>query len=212
MSQNAAAASTQRRSWSTAWTSRQWRRRRAATIGPVPLPFCQKRRVGWSALARGALILCTNTMHVVADAIQSGVSVPLLHIVEPTGQALLHAGVQRAALLGTRFTMERPFWRARLEEQFRVMLEVPARTARAEVHRIIYEELCLGVVLPASRTSLERTMSDLADAGAEAIILGCTELTLLVGTANVPLPIFDTTTLHAAEWVAWLLNDESPCE
>ena len=154
----------------------------------------------------GAILLCTNTMHEVAEAITAAVTVPLLHIVDPTGAALTAAGVRRAALLGTRFTMERPFWRSRLEGRFGIALDVPDAESRAEVHRIIYDELCRGELRPTSRASLARIMHALAARGAEAIILGCTELALLVASDDAPVPIFDTTALHAEAGVNWLLE------
>ena len=166
-----------------------------------------------AAAARGlegagaqALVLCTNTMHHVAAAIEDAVPIPLLHIVDPTGQALRAAGVQRVGFLGTRFTMELPFWRDRLRERFGIELAVPEAEDRAEVHRIIYEELCRGRILESSRAFYVAAIERLAGAGAEAVILGCTEIGLLVRPSDAPLPVFDTTVLHAKAAVDFCLG------
>ncbi len=142
------------------------------------------------------LLLCTNTMHIVAPAIAAAVRIPLLHIADPTAQAIQAAGHSRVGLLGTRFTMEQDFYVARLKQQgLQVLLPEPAD--RDTVHRIIFEELCLGKTLEASRQQYRRIMAQLVRDGAEAIILGCTEITLLVGAADADVPLFDTTALHA---------------
>jgi aspartate racemase len=142
------------------------------------------------------IVLCTNTMHKVADAITPATPLPLLHIADATADALSAAGITRVGLLGTRFTMEQPFYRERLEARgFEVV--VPEAAGRDEVHRVIYEELCQGVIRDASREAYRRVMSDLADGGAEGIILGCTEISLLVGPGDAPVPVYDTTGLHA---------------
>lgn len=153
-----------------------------------------------AALRRGGadlLILCTNTMHRVAAEIEAGAGLPLLHIADPTALAVKRHGLRRVGLLGTRFTMEQPFYRDRLAERHGLEVLVPGSTDREHVHRIIFEELCLGRVLEASRLELRRVIAELAREGAEAVILGCTELTLLVAAGSVDLPIFDTTALHA---------------
>ena len=143
------------------------------------------------------LVLCTNTMHKVADAIQAAVNIDLLHIADPTASAIKAAGFSRVGLLGTRFTMEQDFYRARLEDQHGLQVLTPTLPDRDIVHRIIYEELCLGKIEPASRTEYRRIMAQLKAQGAQAIILGCTEITLLVGQQDAELPLFDTTRLHA---------------
>jgi aspartate racemase len=153
-----------------------------------------------------ALVLCTNTMHHVAGALEAAVSIPLLHIVDPTGTALRAAGVRRVGLLGTRFTMELPFWRDRLHQRFGVELVVPEPSDRAEVHRIIYEELCRGRIEDASRAAYVGVIERLRAEGAEAVILGCTEIGLLVRPADSPLPVFDTTVLHAEAAVDFCLG------
>ncbi len=161
---------------------------------------------GLEAAGAAALLLCTNTMHHVATAIEEAVGVPLLHIVDPTGAALQMAGVRRAALLGTRYTMELPFWRERLAARYGVELVVPDEEERTEVHRVIYDELCQGIVSDASRASYGRIIARAGCAGAEAVILGCTEITLLIGPADSPLPVFDTTALHAQAAVEFLVG------
>jgi aspartate racemase len=142
------------------------------------------------------LVLCTNTMHRVAPAIEAAVDIPLLHIADPTAQAIRRAGHASVGLLGTRFTVEQPFYRERLQSQgLRVL--VPDAADVEATHRIIYEELCLGVVRSESREVYRRAMADLARRGAEAIILGCTEISLLVGPGDASVPLFDTTAIHA---------------
>ena len=142
------------------------------------------------------LVLCTNTMHIVAPAISEAVHIPLLHIADPTAQAIQQAGHTRIGLLGTRFTMEQSFYIDRLKQQGLEVL-LPAREDRDTVHRIIFEELCLGQTLEVSRQHYRRIMAKLVEQGAQAIILGCTEITLLVGAADASVPLFDTTALHA---------------
>ena len=143
------------------------------------------------------LVLCTNTMHKVAPAIESAVSIPLLHIADATAEAAKAAGIRRVGLLGTRFTMEQDFYVGRLTERHGLEVLTPTAPERDEVHRIIYEELCLGKILPASRESYHRIMDELIRRGAQAVILGCTEISLLVGEEDSPVPLLDTTAIHA---------------
>ena len=152
-----------------------------------------------SLAAAGAdfIVLCTNTMHKVADAIESAVSIPLLHIADPTASAIKVAGCARVGLLGTRFTMEQSFYRERLRECHGLEVIVPDVAARDVIHRIIYEELCRGDVRAESREEYRRIMCDLVSCGAQAIILGCTEISLLVDQSDAEVPLFDTTALHA---------------
>ncbi|WP_431819919.1 aspartate/glutamate racemase family protein [Burkholderia sp. F1] len=149
------------------------------------------------------VVLTTNTMHRVHDAIENAVALPFLHIADPTGEALLAAGVSRVGLLGTRYTMELPFYAERLREKFGLDVLVPDERERDDVHRIIYDELCHGVVDAGSRATYVRIIEGLAKRGAQAVILGCTEITLLIGTEDSPLPVFDTTALHAKAAVDW---------
>ena len=143
------------------------------------------------------LVLCTNTMHNVAPSIEAAVTIPLLHIADPTAGEIKRAGHSSVGLLGTRFTMEQPFYRDRLSERHELQVIVPTAEDRNTVHRIIYEELCFGVFLPESRSEYRRIMERLAAQGAEAIILGCTEISLLVSQKDSPVPLFDTTAIHA---------------
>jgi len=143
------------------------------------------------------LVLCTNTMHKVAPAIEAAAGIPLFHIADPTASAIRAAGLQTVGLLGTRFTMEQDFYRARLERRHGLRVAVPDEAGRALVHRVIYEELCQGQVLDASREGYRAVIGQLVDAGAEAIVFGCTEIGLLVRQADSPVPVFDTTALHA---------------
>lgn len=143
------------------------------------------------------LVICTNTMHKVADAVQRAISIPLLHIADPVGREIAAQGLTRVGLLGTAFTMEHPFLRDRLERDFGLAVIVPDAEDRRLVHRIIYDELVRGIVSPESRAYYRGIMARLADEGAQAIILGCTEIMLLVDQNDSPVPLFDTTTLHA---------------
>lgn len=143
------------------------------------------------------LVLCTNTMHRVAPAIEAAVNIPLLHIADPTAEAVKATGCKTVGLLGTAFTMEQDFYKGRLAERHGLDVVVPEAKDRAIVHRVIYEELCLGEVKASSRDEFRRVMEALAEAGAQAIVLGCTEISLLVGASDAPVPLFDTTDIHA---------------
>lgn len=142
------------------------------------------------------LVLCTNTMHIVAPAIVEAVRIPLLHISDPTADAILKAGLRSVGLLGTRFTMERGFYRERLKARG-LRVHTPNEADREIIHRVIYDELCLGRVNEASRKEYRRIIAGLTAAGAESVIFGCTEIGMLVGPADSPVPTFDTTELHA---------------
>jgi len=143
------------------------------------------------------LVLCTNTMHKVAPAIEAAVGIPLLHIADATATAVKAAGFICVGLLGTRFTMEQSFYVGRLSEQYALSVLVPEAPEREAVHRIIYDELCRGQVLPASRETYRQVMANLVSRGAQAIILGCTEISLLVSDEDCEVPLFDTTAIHA---------------
>ena len=142
------------------------------------------------------IVLCTNTMHKVAPAIEGAITIPLLHIADPTARQIRNDGHTKVGLLGTRFTMEQSFYSERLQGQGLEVL-TPGPDDRAAVHRIIYEELCLGQVLPESRAVYQKIMARLTEQGAQAIILGCTEISLLVGPSDAAIPLYDTTALHA---------------
>ncbi|WP_152221329.1 aspartate/glutamate racemase family protein [Pseudomonas sp. SCB32] len=145
------------------------------------------------------LVLCTNTMHKVAPAIEAAVDIPLLHIADPTAEAIRAAGLTTVGLLGTRFTMEQAFYKDRLQERFDLQVLTPSEDERQVVHRIIYEELCLGQIRDESREAYRRIIASLVERGAQAVILGCTEISLLVGPQDASVPLFDTTTIHARQ-------------
>lgn len=153
------------------------------------------------------LVLCTNTMHKLAPNVQAAVDLPLLHIADATAQKIREAGIQTIGLLGTRYTMEQDFYKGRLIEQFGLNVLTPDPTGIQIVHDIIYHELVLGVVKDDSRQAYLRVMDGLAQQGAEGIILGCTEITLLVKPEHTALPLFDTTYLHAVAAVDWALAE-----
>ena len=152
------------------------------------------------ALQKGGadfLVLCTNTMHRCAWAIDAAVKIPLLHIADPTAAAIQATGLTKVGLLGTAFTMEQDFYRGRLEDKFGLEVLIPEAEDRKAVHDIIYRELVTGQVLGASREVYRGVIQRLVERGAQGIILGCTEIMLLIGQADSPVPVFDTTTLHA---------------
>ena len=156
------------------------------------------------------VVLCTNTMHKVADEIAAAVRIPLLHIADATAAAIDTAGLRRVGLLGTRFTMEEDFYVQRLASLSGADVIVPGASDRAIVNRIIYEKLVLGRVLDESRAEYLRIIGELIAAGAEGIVLGCTEIMMLVGSCDVGVPMFDTTTLHASAAVDFALGRPSP--
>lgn len=164
---------------------------------------------GLKAAGAQALLIAANTMHKVADEVESISGLPLIHIVDATAEALKKAGVKRAGLLATRYTMEGDFYRERMRERHGIEVLVPAEATRAEVHRVIYEELCRGQICEPSHQFHRRAIAELAGAGAEAVILGCTELCLLLDTQRDGdiLPLFDGTALHAQAAIDWLTYD-----
>lgn len=151
------------------------------------------------------LLIGTNTMHKVAPEIEAAIEIPLLHIADATAKQLVADGVTRVGLLGTRFTMEQDFYKGRLETLFGLEVLVPQAAERERVHRIIYDELCLGEVRDNSRAEYLAIIAGLAEAGAQAVILGCTEIALLVGDAKAAVPLYDTTAIHAEAAVEWAL-------
>lgn len=161
-----------------------------------------------SLQAAGAdfLVLCTNTMHKVAHAIEGAVNIPLFHIADPTAEEIKRVGYTRIGLLGTRFTMEQAFYKDRLRERHGLDVIVPAQEDRDIVHRIIYEELCLGRIVDGSRDEYRRIIAALVEQGAQAIILGCTEISLLVAQQDAAVPLFDTTAIHARKAAEWALT------
>jgi len=152
------------------------------------------------------VVLCTNTMHKVSDAIEAAVGIPLLHLADATAHAVLAAGVTTVGLLGTAFTMEQDFYRDRLASHGLEVI-IPNADDRAVVHRVIYDELCLGIVRDSSRDEYRRIMAELASRGAQGVILGCTEIELLVGVGDATVPVFPTTRIHVTAAVDAALTD-----
>lgn len=151
---------------------------------------------GLAAGGASFIVLATNTMHKLADEIEEGAGLPLLHIADPTGDKLRNEGVKKVGLLGTRFTMEEPFYRRRLETRFGLETVTPDKDTRENIHQLIYQELCKGKVTEDARAIFRTAIDELKQAGAEAVILGCTEITMAVDPTTVSLPVFDTTKLH----------------
>ena len=151
------------------------------------------------------LVLCTNTKHKVASTIEKSVTIPLLHITDPTAAEIKRSGFTKVGLLGTRFTMEQDFYRSRLQSHYGISVLVPEKKDREIIHRVIFEELCLGKVVDASRIQFRRVIEDLVDCGAEAIILGCTEISTLVQRSDSSVPLFDTTSIHACKAAEWAM-------
>ncbi len=164
--------------------------------------------VGLEHAGADFLIICTNTMHKVAHQIQERLTIPLLHIADPTAQALVEAGFKRVALLGTAFTMEQNFYKQRLVEQYGLEVMIPDERQRKQVHQIIYDELCQGKINEDSRRTYVQIAESLAEQGAEAIILGCTEISLLLTPEYTSIPLFDTTRLHAEAAAVNALQDK----
>ena len=159
---------------------------------------------GLEAAGAEAIVLCTNTMHLVAPAIEAAVSIPLLHLGDVTGRAVRAAGIKGVGMLGTRFTMQQPFMRDRIASHGLDVL-VPEPDDQEVVHRVIYEELVLGEVSERSRAEYRRIIAALVDRGAQGIVLGCTEIELLIEQHHVAVPLFPTTRLHAEAAVEWAL-------
>jgi len=153
------------------------------------------------------LVICTNTMHRMADAIQAATTLPLLHITDATATAVKATGVETVGLLGTRFTLQGDFYRGKLEREHGLQVLVPDPAGMDAVHRIIYNELIQGVIRDSSRNDYLEVIADLQAQGAQGVILGCTEIPLLVKQADVAIPVFDTTTLHAQAAVDWALTE-----
>ncbi|MCE8039835.1 aspartate/glutamate racemase family protein [Halomonas sp. MCCC 1A11062] len=165
-------------------------------------------RAARSVEAAGAdfLLIGTNTMHKVAPQVAEAVSIPLLHIADATAQRLADDGIRRVGLLGTRFTMEQDFYKGRIAEGFGIEVLVPDSAQRDLVHEVIYHELCLGQVKETSRQRYLEIIESLREQGAEAVILGCTEIALLVQQSHTTVPLYDTTAIHAEEAVKWALQ------
>jgi len=160
------------------------------------------------ALERGGaecLLICTNTMHLMANDVQAAIDIPLIHIADPTAEAVKAQGIQQIGLLGTRFTMEGDFYKGRLVEKFGLDVQTPDDAGRTTVHQIIYDELVVGDIKDESREAYQGVIGQLVAAGSQGVILGCTEIGLLIHPEHSPVPVFDTTMLHALAAVDWAL-------
>lgn len=153
------------------------------------------------------LLICTNTMHKVAPQIAETLTIPILHIADATARVLQANGVNRVGLLGTRFTMEEDFYKQRIADNFDIDVIIPDAIERELVHRVIYEELCLGIIREQSRQQFLDIINQLSCRGAEAVILGCTEIAMLVKAGDTAVPLYDTTTIHAQAAVNFALSD-----
>ena len=152
------------------------------------------------------IIICTNTLHKIADDIEKSAGIPLIHIVDAAGREIVKRDIRKVGLLGTRFTMEKGFYKDFLLDKFGIHVIIPGESDRKIVHNIIFEELCFGVVKESSREHYVRIINQMADEGSEGIILGCTEIPLLVNQADVRVPLFNTTELHAIYGVDFSLS------
>ncbi|MGP8305314.1 aspartate/glutamate racemase family protein [Vibrio sp. YIC-376] len=153
------------------------------------------------------LMICTNTMHKVVPEIESQISIPILHIADATAESLIRDGIKKVGLLGTRFTMEQDFYKGRITEKFGIEVVVPSTDEQTVVHDIIYQELCLGQIKANSRDIYLKIIANLYAQGAQAVILGCTEIALLVKQSDTTVPLYDTTEIHAAHGVEWALGN-----
>ncbi len=147
------------------------------------------------------IVICTNTMHKMADEVQKNISVPLIHIADATAEAIRDHGLGKVGLLGTRFTMEQDFYKKRISDKFGIDVIIPDEKERELIHKILYSELCLGKIIESSKSDFLKVIDNLVEKGAGGIILGCTEIPLIVNQKDVPVPVFDTTAIHAEKAV-----------
>jgi aspartate racemase len=161
---------------------------------------------GVAAAGADCLLICTNTMHKVADPVASALSIPLLHIADATAERLSEEGIRKVGLLGTAFTMEQAFYKGRLADKFGLDVLVPDVSDRQRVNDVIFQELCLGITKPSSKQTFLRIVDRLVQDGAQGVILGCTEIGLLIDQDDTPAALFDTTAIHAAKAVDWALE------
>lgn len=154
------------------------------------------------------IVICTNTMHRMAEQVQNNITIPLLHIADATAKQICSQKLQKVGLLGTEFTMKQDFYKGRLTEKFGLEVLIPDDKDCQTVHKIIYEELVSGIIREESRQQYRQIIRRLVDKGAQAIILGCTEIMLLVSQDDSPVPVFDTTAIHATAAVDWALTDK----
>lgn len=154
------------------------------------------------------LVLCTNTMHLCAPAIKAHISIAFLHIAEATGEAIVSQGIRKVALLGTKFTMEKDFYKKTLQDQFGIETLIPNGEERDQVHQVIYGELVKGQIRDESRETFKSIINRLQKEGAQGVILGCTEIPLLISDHDVEIPVFDTTRIHAEKAVEWAVKGQ----
>ena len=158
------------------------------------------------AVGADIVVLCTNTMHLCSEAIKQSISIPFLHIAEATAQEIQKQGIKKVALLGTKFTMEKDFYKSILINDFKIEVLIPSEEEREIVHNVIYNELVQGVIKDESREQYKTIIHNIEHQGAEGVILGCTEIPLLISQADVNIPVFDTTKIHAEKAVEWALG------
>jgi aspartate racemase len=166
--------------------------------GKAPALLLTEAACKLEAAGAEGLVICTNTMHKLADAVQAAVSIPLIHIADATAAAVRQAGVNRPVLLATRFTMEQDFYKGRLIEKYGLQPVVPDQAGRDMVHRVIYDELCQGIVSTESKAAyIDEIVRMRRDQKIDSVIMGCTEITMLIGSDDFDIPVFDTTRIHA---------------
>jgi aspartate racemase len=152
------------------------------------------------------IVLCTNTMHKVAPAIEAGCELPLIHIADATGEAIRGRGLTKVALLGTRYTMEQDFYRGRLQDSYAIETPIPNEQQRALINRVIFDELCMGQFSERARRDYQAIIAELVAQGAQGVIFGCTEIGMLLNQQDCPVPVFDTAALHAEAAVSFMLG------
>ncbi|MCD6265704.1 MAG: aspartate/glutamate racemase family protein [Deltaproteobacteria bacterium] len=153
------------------------------------------------------IVICTNTMHKMAREVQDNINIPLLHIADATAERIKQQGLRKPGLLGTKFTMEEDFYKKRLKEKYNLDVMIPSNTDRAVIDSVIYNELCLGILRQSSKEKFKEIIGRLVSNGADGLILGCTEIPLLISQEDVEVPLFDTTTIHSKAAVEFALNE-----
>lgn len=152
------------------------------------------------------IVICTNTMHKMAEEVENNINIPLLHIADATAEKIIEKGLGKLGLLGTNFTMEEDFYKKRLEEKYNIEVIIPSQNDRRIIDSVIYNELCLGIIKQSSKEKYKEVINRLISDGADGVILGCTEIPLLVSQGDVEMPVFDTTTIHAKSAVEFALT------
>jgi len=152
------------------------------------------------------IVICTNTMHKMAEEVQDNIHIPLLHIADATAEKIIEQGLRKPGLLGTKFTMEEDFYKQRLKEKYNLDVIIPSNTDREIIDSVIYNELCLGIIKQSSKKKFKEIIKKLVSIGADGMILGCTEIPLLISQKDVEVPLFDTTTIHSKAAVAFALK------